>query len=84
MLLNSLNENYSLTYEKAKSDYILTLDEDIARKQVSTLKHKINELGTVNLAAPEEYDRVSKRYEFLITQKEDLINEVQNIKQYKS
>ncbi|MDD3187324.1 MAG: AAA family ATPase [Bacilli bacterium] len=74
MLLNTLNENYNLTYEKAKEDYILVDDEDESRNKESNLKREIKELGIVNLGAIEEYDRVSKRYEFLISQKEDLLN----------
>jgi len=72
-LLNTLNETYSMTYEKAKGTYILELDENVARNKVSTLKRKMKEIGVVNLGAIEEYDRVSTRYEFLIKQREDLV-----------
>ncbi len=73
-LLNKLNETYNMTYEKAKTLYTLELDENIARNEVNNLKKKIKDLGVVNLGAIEEYDRVSTRYEFLIKQKEDLMN----------
>ena len=73
-LLNKLNEAYNMTYEKAKTLYTLELDENIARNEVNNLKKKIKDLGVVNLGAIEEYDRVSTRYEFLIKQKEDLMN----------
>lgn len=72
-LLNTLNETYSITYEKAKETYILEIDESIARNKVSTLKRKMKEIGVVNLGAIEEYDRVSTRYDFLIRQREDLV-----------
>ena len=71
-LLNVLNEEYSITYEKAKESYILELDEKEARSMVSTLKREIKALGEVNVASIEEYERVSVRYNFLIKQKEDL------------
>jgi len=71
-LLNTLSETYSMTYEKAISLYKLDIDASIARNKVGTLKRKIKELGPVNTMAPEEYDRVSVRYEFLIGQQEDL------------
>lgn len=71
-LLNSLNENYSMTYEKAISLYKLNLEPNIARNKVNTLKRKIKDLGSVNTAAPEEYERISTRYEFLINQQQDL------------
>ncbi|MDD4608129.1 MAG: chromosome segregation protein SMC [Bacilli bacterium] len=72
-LLNNLNEQYSMTYEKAISLYKLEIDETEARTKVNSLKNKIKNLGVVNLGAPEEYDRISARYDFLLNQKEDLI-----------
>ena len=73
-MLNILNETYNMTFEKAINNYKLEIDEDVARNKVSTLRKKIRDIGMVNLAAIEEYDRVSERYEFLIKQKEDLTN----------
>ena len=71
-LLNVLNEEYSITYEKAKESYILEIDEKDARSMVSSLKREIKALGEVNVASIEEYERVSVRYNFLLKQKEDL------------
>ena len=76
-LLNALTENYSMTYDKAKENYKLDIDKDLARNEVSKLKKKIKELGIVNLTAPEEYDEVESRYNFLNKQIEDL-NEAEN------
>ena len=73
-LLNTLSETYNITYEKANSLYKLELNEDVARNKVQNLKKTIKDLGMVNLAAPEEYDRVSVRYEFLIKQRDDLVS----------
>ena len=72
-LLNLLNETYNMTYEKATSLYKLELDSESARSKVGTLKKKLKDLGEVNLAAPSEYEKVSTRYEFLISQREDLV-----------
>lgn len=71
-LLNTLNEEYNITYDKAKRDYVLIMDEDIARKKVFDLKKIINNLGVINLGSIEEYERVKTRYEFLNEQKNDL------------
>ena len=71
-LLNILNEEYSMTYENAVKLYKLEIDEKQARNTVNSLKRKIRDLGPVNTLAPEEYDKVSTRYEFLIHQQEDL------------
>ena len=73
-LLNILNEEYSITYEKAKANYILELNEDEARTRVNKLKREIRELGEVNVSSIEEYEKVNERYIFLTTQKEDLLH----------
>ena len=72
-LLNLLSENYSITYEYAKNNYTLDMDSNLARSKVSAYKRQIKELGPINQEAPEEYDRISGRYEFLIKQQEDLV-----------
>ena len=71
-LLNILSETYQMTYEHAVSLYKLDIDKNLARTKVNSLKRKIKELGPINTLAPEEYDKVSTRYEFLIHQQEDL------------
>lgn len=72
-LLNQLNENYNLTYEHAIANYPLQLDESSARNKVSNLKRQLKDLGEINPLALEEYDKVKERYEFLITQRDDLV-----------
>ncbi len=71
-LLNTLSSEYSITYEKARKDYELDVEEKEARSRVSNYKAKIKSLGMVNLAAIDEYERVNTRYMFLLHQKEDL------------
>jgi len=78
-LLINLSENYSLTYEKACVDYVLEMEEDIARLKINSLKTEINRLGDVNVGAIGEYERLSKRYEFLITQQTDLEDASNNL-----
>lgn len=73
-LINNLNENYSMTYEHALANYHLDMDESLARTKVNQLRRLIKELGTVNIGAKEEYDRIKTRYDFLQKQKEDLTN----------
>ena len=58
--LRILSEDYEMTYEKAKNNYILEMDT--------------KEVGMVNVQAIEDYKRVSERYNFLNSQKDDLLN----------
>ena len=48
------------------------MDADIAREHVKNLKKELASLGNVNVGAIDEYERISKRYEFLNSQKYDL------------
>ena len=73
-LLNILNETYNMTYEHAVGIYRLEMDENIARTKVNSLKRSIKELGPINPEAPKEYEEVSKRYEFMLKQRDDLVN----------
>lgn len=73
-LLDILSTDYSLTYEKAKENYELELPADEARTLVNRLKREIKSLGEVNVSAIEEYKQVSERYNFLNSQREDLLH----------
>lgn len=72
-LLTRLSEDYSLGYERAKSEYALEIDENIAREKVGQLRRKIKSLGEINLGSIEEYKRVLTRVTFLNKQKDDLL-----------
>ncbi len=71
-MLQTLNEDYELTYEKAASDYELDIEVEEARKKVNQYRANIKQIGMVNLNAIDEYENVNTRYEFLTKQKEDL------------
>jgi chromosome segregation protein len=70
--LAHLREEYLLSFEGAKEEFPLTIPIDDARKKVKLIRLALEELGTVNFGAIEEYERVSERYEFLLEQKTDL------------
>ncbi|SDM96789.1 condensin subunit Smc [Paenibacillus sp. yr247] len=72
-LLKKLGEEYELSYELAKERYPVPEDIQGTQSKVRELKREIASLGDVNLGAIEEYARVSERYEFLSSQKNDLI-----------
>ena len=73
-LLSDLTTDYNMTYDFAIENYKLDMDIDIAKREVIKLKDNLNLLGNVNLDAPDEYEKVKERYEFLTKQKEDLVN----------
>ena len=72
-MLDNLNTNYEMTFEKAKKDYPLEIEPEEARLKVNTYRNNIKRIGMVNLASIDEYERVNTRYEFLTKQKDDLL-----------
>ena len=67
-----LQDEYSLSFEAAREGYPLTGDPNEVKRKVKLIKLSIDELGTVNIGAVDEYERVFERYEFLRIQKDDL------------
>jgi len=72
--LNILNQEYSLTYEKASSDYFLEIPEIEAKNLVLEYKRKLKDIGMVNILAIDEYKEVNSRYEFLTNERNDLLH----------
>ncbi len=71
-LLDKLWENYELSHTAALSLRQPVESIPKATKAVSELRGRINALGTPNLGAIEEYERVSSRYDFLTEQRADI------------
>ncbi|MYL52037.1 chromosome segregation protein SMC [Pontibacillus yanchengensis] len=71
--LEHLSTEYMLTYEKAKATYPKTENMEETQTKVKLIKRGIEELGTVNLGAIEEYDRILERHTFLTDQQNDLL-----------
>ncbi|WP_420911914.1 hypothetical protein [Listeria aquatica] len=69
-----LLETYAVSKEEAKARKVPEMPEEELRGKVRLLKRSIDELGTVNLGAIEEFDRISERFDFLKGQQEDLLN----------
>lgn len=71
-LLDKLWDGYELSYSAAQE-----LRQPVANIQnesrgINELRRKISALGTPNIGAIEEYERVSSRYEFLSGQRDDV------------
>lgn len=73
--LTTLREDYQLSYEAAKSALQASdLTNDQLKSKLKLLKLGLADLGTVNLAAIEDYQRVKERYDFLMQQDADLLD----------
>ena len=81
-ILDKLWENYELSHSAANALRQPVPNLSRANKELSELRRSISALGTPNLGAIEEYERVSTRYEFLTGQRDDVTkakNELQTI-----
>ncbi|MGE5629722.1 MAG: chromosome segregation protein SMC [Caulobacteraceae bacterium] len=67
-----LLETYDMNYNKAQEYRDEGLSITWASKRCDELKSEIREMGTVNVNAIEEYEKMSERYTFLSNQVEDL------------
>ena len=77
--LLTLNEEYTMTYEKALREVDTNIDIETTRLQVSKLKSSIKELEEVNLGSISEFERLNERYTFLTTQKTDLVKSIEEL-----
>lgn len=72
-LLEYLSEEYNMSYEEARLQPNVELEISEAQKRVKLLKKGIEELGPVNIASIDEYERVHERWTFLTEQQNDLL-----------
>jgi len=77
--LSQLQTDYTITFEKARDTFGKTDDVETTNKQVNRLKQSIQELGTVNIGAIDEFERLSERYTFLTEQQTDLVEAKQTL-----
>ena len=71
-IMDKLWENYELSHTAAQAMRQPVESLPKANKLIGELRRQINALGTPNLGAIEEYDRVSERYGFLSGQRDDV------------
>ena len=71
-IIDKLWDNYELSHSAAEAlrQPIPSLQK--ANREIIDLRRQMNELGTPNLGAIEEYERVRTRYEFLTGQRDDI------------
>lgn len=70
--LNRLASEYQMTFEYALENNNVEIADD-AKEEVITLRKEIQDLGNINMSAPEEFNEVNERYEFLKKNYDDLI-----------
>ena len=71
-IIDKLWDSYELSRTAAQSVRAPVASMAESTKRVSALKREINALGSPNLGAIEEYERISERYNFLTEQRDDV------------
>ncbi len=93
--LSELKLQLSSTKERLSVEFNVDLDEIISsalesdeeslqdyelKDQVSQVKDKMDRLGAINPMAMEAYNEIKERFEFITTQKEDLVNAKESLR----
>ena len=71
-ILDRLWEHYELSHSDAQAQRIELESVPKASRRIGELKRDISALGTPNIGAIEEYDRVNGRYTYLTDQRNDV------------
>lgn len=72
-LLDKLWDTYELSHEGAKRQRIEITSAARAIRRVAELKSAITQLGSVNLGAIEEFERINQRYTYFCEQRDDVV-----------
>jgi len=71
-ILDKLWDTYELSHEAAKLQRVEIESTAKAARRISELKKAISGLGSINLGAIEEFERVNERYTYLSEQRDDV------------
>ena len=71
-ILDKLWETYELNHSDAQAQRIELESVPKASRRVAELKREINGLGTINVGAIDEFERVNGRYTYLTDQRNDV------------
>lgn len=76
-VVNNLFESWNITPEEAQMNYG---DKTVDYERVKMMRKRIENMGAVNMTAPEEYDALTERNTFLRTQIADLESAKKDLK----
>lgn len=81
-LLGRLTSEYQLSWEELqKSPPVVEASEEPLASRLTAIKNKIDNLGLVNMAALEEFEEEQKRYQFLCSQRDDILSSIDSLNQ---
>jgi len=75
-----VSEKYGLSLQELAGEKDPDFQRDSAERRLNELRAALDALGEVNLVALEEYEELKERYDFLIEQKRDLEDAMDDLK----
>ena len=81
MMIKKLEEEHQMTFDYANENYPLKGSIEEVKQKIRSLKGQMASLGEINVGAIQEYQRVKERYEFLTSQRDDLIEAKANLEE---
>ncbi|ASP27964.1 chromosome condensation and segregation SMC ATPase [Spiroplasma corruscae] len=76
-----LAQDYNMTYENAlKLQEVEIENEKEVREKIKELRSQINSLGSINVDSIEEYKEENGRYELYLSQSNEIIESIKNLK----
>ena len=69
---SNLTNIYGLTIEEINNYYLENESQEILQNEIKSIEHKLEEIGTVNYLAKEDYESLNNRFEDITSTIEDL------------
>ncbi len=77
-LKEDIRKTYSIEIETADADDTVSPEEE---EDLLRLKEKLQAIGPVSLGALDEYEELKQRYEFMVTQRDDLLASIEGLEE---
>ncbi len=80
-LLEKVKENFGLDMTEIYQQFVYNdFDERIARENIEKQKQVRKNMGEVNLTAIKEYEALKDRHDFILGQRQDLVNAIESLR----
>ena len=75
-LLDQAREKYQIDLMQYEFTYDMSFDADKQSREIQKLRVQLEGMGAINMVAIEEYERISKRHEFIDAQKDEVLGSI--------
>ena len=80
-LLERVRENFGVNMKEIYQQFLLDdFDEHAAKEEIEKQKENRKNMGEVNLTAIQEYEALKERHNFILGQRQDLLNSIESLR----